>query len=136
MDITWVNKNEAEKIWPFVEPFLVSALKKWLPVYFSCDLLDMVKDDKAQLWIITNNKEEKLYGAGLTQIVPYPRARILNLFLFGGRDLNKWRKKFPEAVELFARSQGCDFMQAIGRAGWAWFPGCFQSAIVVNKILK
>lgn len=135
MNIRWVNKDDAEKIWPNVEPYLISAMKKWLPVYFSCDLLDMVKKDEAQLWIITNDKEEQLYGAGLTQIVPYPRARIMNLFLFGGRELKKWRKEFPAAVEVFARSQKCDFMQSIGRRGWAWFPGCFESAIVVNKIL-
>ncbi len=135
MEVTWVNKEDAERIWPLVEPFLVSALKRWLPVYFAPDLLEMVKKDELQLWVITDNEEEKLYGAGLTEIRIYPRAKILNLFMLGGRDMKKWKDKWSSAMELFARSQGCDFMQAIGRRGWASFKGAFESAVVVNKIL-
>ena len=135
MEVVWVNKQDAEKIWPMVEPFLISALKRWLPVYFSPDLLEMVKKDELQLWIITDNEKEELYGAGLTEIRSYPRARILNLFMLGGKEMKKWKAEWSAAMELFARSQKCDFMQAIGRRGWASFTGAFESAVVVNKIL-
>lgn len=135
MNIIWVHKEEAAKVWPLVEPYLVSALKRWLPVYFSCDLLDMVKKDELQLWIITNNDEKKLYGAGLTQIQSYPRARIMNIFMLGGRDLKKWKESFCDAMETFARSQKCDFIQATGRRGWVSFRGAFESAVVVNMVL-
>lgn len=135
MEIIWVNKEEAGKIWPQVEPFLISALKRWLPVYFSPDLLDMVKRDELQLWIITSNEEEKLYGAALTSIRQYPRARMLDLFMLGGRDMKKWRNDWEAAMDCFARAQKCDFMQASGRRGWVSFKGAFESAVIVNKIL-
>ena len=135
ISVIWVNKEDAVKIWPMVEPFLISAMKRWLPVYFSSDLLEGVLEDKMQLWIITNNKEERLYGAALTQIIPYPRAKILNLFLLGGQDMKSWKDDMSNAIETFARSQGCDFLQSLGRRGWAWFKGAFESAVVVNKVL-
>lgn len=135
MEVTWINKEDAERIWPKVEPYLISALKRWLPVYFSVDLLEMVKEDKAQLWIITNNKEEKLYGAGLTQIIPYPRAKILNIFLLGGKDMKKWKEKWTDAMEYFGHAQGCEFVQAVGRRGWVSFRGAFESAVVVTRAL-
>lgn len=135
MDVIWVNRNDAEKIWPQVEPFLISALKRWLPVYFSCDLLEMVLKDEMQLWIIVDQKEERLYGAGLTSIRQYPRARMMDLFMLGGREMKKWRDKWEAAMDLFAKSQQCDFMQASGRSGWASFKGAFQSAVIVNKVL-
>lgn len=135
MDIIWVQKEDAKKIWPKVEPFLVSAMMKWLPLYRSSDLLDNVQEDKMQLWIITDNKEEKLYGAGLTQIHAYPLAKLLNVFLLGGKDMKKWKNDFPAAVELFAKSQGCEYLQAIGRRGWTYIPNGFESAVVMNKAL-
>lgn len=135
MEVTWVNRQDAEKIWPSVEPYLVSALKRWLPVYFPCDLLDMVKKDEAQLWIVTNNKEKKLYGAALSQIIPYPRARVLNLFLLGGKDWKKWKDDWSGAIKVFARSQNCEIIQAIGRRGWSAMPEAFESAVITNLIL-
>ncbi len=135
IDVTWISKDDAERIWPQVEPFLISALKRWLPVYFSVDLLDMVKKDQLQLWTITDNQAEKLYGSILTEIRNYPRAKVLNIFMLGGKDMKKWQARFEGAMETFAYSQGCEIIQATGRRGWASFKGAFESAVVVNKIL-
>ncbi len=135
MNVIWVNKEDAEKIWHLVEPFLNRALKRYLPVYFTSDLLEMVKKEEMQLWIITNNEEEKLYGACLSQILPYPRAKICNVMLLGGKDWGRWKDDLSSAIEMFAISQKCDFLQTIGRRGWAYFKGSFESAVVINKIL-
>lgn len=134
-DVIWVNKEDAERIWPKVEPFLMSALKRWLPVYFSCDLLDLVKKEEAQLWIVFDSKEEILYGAALTQIIIYPRARIMNVFMLGGKDWKKWKNDISSAMERFAYDQKCDFLQSIGRRGWSYFKDSFESAVVLNKVL-
>jgi hypothetical protein len=135
IEILWIGKGDVERVWPKVEPFLVSALKRWLPVYFSADLLEMVKKDELQLWIITDTKKEILYGAGLTEIRNYPRAKILNLFMLGGKEMKRWVDQWSDAMELFARSQNCDFLQCSGRRGWARIKGAFESAVIVNKIL-
>lgn len=138
MNITWLNSEDAGKVWPLVEPFLVSALKRWLPVYFASDLLGMVQKGELQLWIITENNREKLHGAALTEIRNYPRAKIMNIFMLGGKDMPKWKEDFCDAMEMFSRSQGCDFIQATGRRGWSAFGksrGAFESAVVTNMVL-
>lgn len=135
MNITWVQIDDAPKVWDAVEPMLASAMQKWLPLYRSADLLNNVLDEKMQLWIITSNEEEKLYGAGLTEINPYPLMKMLTVYLFGGVDMNKWKDKFASSLELFARTQGCECMQMIGRRGWARFPGAFEAGVVSTKIL-
>ena len=134
--VRWVNKEDAEHIWPLVEPFLESALKRWLPVYFSKDLLDGVKKNVMQLWIITDDEKEILYGAGLTEIREYPRAKLLNLFLLGAKNMDKWRDQLSAAVEMFAKAEKCEFLQIIGRSGWNKYPDAFQSAVIVNKVLS
>lgn len=133
--VIWVNKEDAEKVWPLVEPFLKSALKRWLPVYFTCDLLDMVQKDAAQLWIVVDNEQEILYAAAMTQILVYPRGKIMNVFLLGGKDWKKWKHDISSAMERFAYDEKCDFLQSIGRRGWSYFKDSFESAVVLNKIL-
>lgn len=135
IDVIWVNKEDAERIWPKVEPYLMSALKRWLPVYFSCDLLEMVQKDEAQLWVVVDSENEVLYGAALTQILIYPRAKIMNVFMLGGRDWKKWKEDISSAMERFAHDQKCDFLQSIGRKGWSYFKGSFESAVILNKVL-
>lgn len=135
IEVIWVNKEDAERIWPQVEPYLMSAMKRWLPVYFSCDLLEMVQKDKAQLWIVTDSEKEILYGAALTQIVIYPRAKIMNVFMLGGKDWKKWKTNISSAMERFAYDQKCDFLQSLGRRGWSYFDGAFESGVILNKIL-
>lgn len=49
--------------------------------------------------------------------------------------MKKWRNQWEAAMDLFAKSQKCDFMQASGRKGWASFKGAFESAVIVNKVL-
>lgn len=133
--ITWVNKHDAVKIWPLVEPFLLRALTRWLPVYFSEDLLEGVQEDKMQLWIITDNEKEVLYGAALTEIREYPRAKMVNVFLLGGNNMGKWRKDLQRAIEMFAKEENCEFAQVIGRDGWNILDGAFKSAVIFNKVL-
>ena len=135
IEVIWVNKNDAERIWPKVEPYLKSALLRWLPVYFLCDLLEMVKKDELQLWIVIDNEEEKLYGAALTQIIVYPRAKIMNVFMLGGQDWKKWKHDISAAMENFAHDQKCDFLQSMGRRGWSYFKGAFESGVILNKVL-
>ncbi len=50
-------------------------------------------------------------------------------------DWKKWKDEISSAMELFARNEKCDFMQSIGRRGWSYFEGAFESAIILNKVL-
>lgn len=56
-------------------------------------------------------------SAGVTEIVDYPRATVLRLWLAGG-DLDELREMHDAACE-WGKAQGCDMVQILGREGWA-----------------
>lgn len=53
----------------------------------------------------------------VTEIIAYPRRKVLNVFL-GGGSLGEIMAMHPD-VEAWARAQGCDALTMSGRRGWA-----------------
>ena len=55
----------------------------------------------------------------VTQIIDFPRKRVLELFLIVG-DLEDLEEIYNDAV-AFAQMQGCTLMRGFGRPGWKKF---------------
>ena len=55
-------------------------------------------------------------GACITEVIQYPRRKVLNVFLTFG-ELNACLALQPE-MESFALAQGCTALVATGREGW------------------
>ena len=55
-------------------------------------------------------------GAAITEIVVYPKRKVLNIFLAGG-DLGQLLDMQASAA-AWAKAQGCDALMMTGRAGW------------------
>lgn len=55
-------------------------------------------------------------GCAVTQIVEYPKKKVLFVFLAGG-ELDSVISLHDEAME-YAKSRGCDTLMQIGRMGW------------------
>lgn len=55
-------------------------------------------------------------GCAVTEIVDFPRKRVLHVFLAGG-DLDQILDMESSAVE-FAKKHGCEGMTLAGRKGW------------------
>lgn len=56
-------------------------------------------------------------SAGVTEIVDYPRATVLRIWLAGG-DLDELREMHDAACD-WGKTQGCHMVQILGRDGWA-----------------
>jgi hypothetical protein len=54
----------------------------------------------------------------ITEIVDFPRKRICNYFLAGGR-LNELEPMVPVIEEWAKEERGCDGITLIGREGWS-----------------
>lgn len=135
MEGVWVGKNDVDGVWDKVEPFVIKALKRWIPAWRPSDLKEDIKSETMQLWIAYNSDEEKVYGVCMTQVMKYPLMKALHVFLVGGIDFKKWQKMWVEEAEKRAKAEGCNILQATGRRGWLHIPGAFESAIVINKFL-
>jgi hypothetical protein len=74
------------------------------------DVVEMVKQNKLQLWPAVNS-------VVLTEIIVYPRLKNLHYFLAGG-DLDELARMRP-MIESWGKSIGCTRVSLAGRRGWA-----------------
>ena len=74
------------------------------------DVVGLIRAGHAQFW-------EAPDGAAVTEIIEYPRAKILRYWLLAGR-LDDVLSLEP-TIERWAVEQGCGTAIACGRRGWA-----------------
>jgi len=74
------------------------------------DICDGVLSGKMQLWAGDE-------GCAVTEIVVYPKRKVLHVFLAGGK--MEQILDFEESAAEFAKLNGCNGMTLAGRKGWA-----------------
>ncbi len=97
---------------PTLEPYaedLQKALDLGGEAYTIQDIEDMIATGKAQMW----PGETSVI---VTEIILYPRAKHLHLFLAGG-NLDELESMLPEIIE-WGKTQGCNRVSLSGRRGW------------------
>jgi hypothetical protein len=91
-------------------PWIEAALDRCGGTHIFEDIVQGVLTGNMQLWPAED-------AAAITEIVVFPRKKILNIFLAGGNmdtivDMN-------ESAAAFAKANGCDALTIAGRRGWA-----------------
>lgn len=74
------------------------------------DVERMVETGEAQLW-------QGQKSAAVTEIIQFPRIKVLHLWLCGG-DLREITEDMLPKAERFARAEGCQRLTTAGRIGW------------------
>lgn len=77
------------------------------------DVVDMIADGRAMLWAGPS-------AMCVTEIIEYPRKRVLNIFLAGGdapQTLAEMERLLPIVLD-HAKQQGCAYAMFSGRRGW------------------
>lgn len=97
--------NELERCREFLEPALAysGGTHEWE------DIQEGVSKSVMQLW--ANER-----GAAITEIIKYPRKKVLNVFIAGG-DMDQLLEML-ESAKVWGASQGCDAITMSGRRGW------------------
>jgi hypothetical protein len=73
------------------------------------DVYDRILDGKLQLWPAER-------GCAVTEIVVYPKKKVLHVFLAGG-EMDQIIDMIDSAV-VWSKTQGCTSMTISGRHGW------------------
>lgn len=73
------------------------------------DVRDLVESGRLQFWPGPSS-------VVITEIIEYPRYKVLNFFLAGG-NLVELEAMYPK-IEEWGRSVGCDRAALTGRKGW------------------
>ena len=97
--------NELERCRPWIE----AALEYSGGTHNFEDVVDGIVDGNMQLWPSPR-------GCIVTEIVVYPRKKVLNVFL-GGGELDQLLDMHND-VTAWAKSYGCDTLMITGRFGW------------------
>ena len=74
-----------------------------------------------QLWMAFEDEDNTPKGALVTRIEHYPLKKMINYLYIGGDDLKEWHKDMLAIVEKFAKENGCQGMELVGRKGWERF---------------
>ena len=73
------------------------------------DVVNAILEGRMQFWPAEN-------ACLVTEIVEYPRKKVLNVFI-GGGTLKQMRDMY-DALTDWAKAQGCDSITCTGRKGW------------------
>ena len=90
-------------------PYLEAALEYSGGTHLLEDVVDMLVSGRGQLWPGKN-------CAAVTEIIAYPRKKVLHVFLAGGK--MDQLMDMIEGVAAWGRGQGCSSMTMAGRLGW------------------
>ena len=102
-------------IWLDVAPLLADALARGSRGYTLNDVLEELEAGRAMLWLVVDG--ESLVAAAVVFIES--RAKALQVWLMGGRDMPGWLDMLNEGLARYAREMKLDALQAEVRPGLA-----------------
>jgi len=108
--------EEALQHWPIISSFLLKAKETGQGESSMADYMNKILNMNAQCWVII--EDNKVVGAGLTEIMSYCQHKTLHIILFSGVNFAE-QYKMLAPVEQFARDNNCKCLEMWGRKGWA-----------------
>lgn len=109
----------AETVWPLAEPHLKRAMRFADGEFTLDEAQEAVRQGRFQLWLAWDAPQGRALGAGVTEIFDYPRKRVCFLVLWASDAPRAAWLDGLDAVERWAKEQGCAAMRLLGRKGWA-----------------
>ena len=113
-----IQPGDLELVWDEVVPLIEAALKHSEGEVIPEDLIKPIKIGKMQLWVALS---DGVIAAMITEIVVYPRKRVLRVITIAGKDgygMSRWYGFLP-LVEGFALNNNCSSLEAWTRKGMA-----------------
>jgi len=117
MEVSMVPPQLINTCWKQVEPFMDKAAKYTYGRFTSDDIYDSVMEHDYQLWVAFDSSVIK--GAVVTNVMVYPKRKLLCMSFCGGYDLKEWKEPMLSLLQRYAKDMGCDGIEATARAGWA-----------------
>ena len=110
-----VLPDEIETFWPQVKDQLARCTPHSEGELEPEDFKAFLTEGEMQLWLAIDDGE--LLASMVTQVVTYPRKRILRIIAIGGGEMERWIH-FLSGLENWAMEQGCTALECWGRKGW------------------
>jgi hypothetical protein len=104
---------EAECRWSEIRPLLQKGIDRGRGEWEPEDVLEKLRTKEYQLWA----GGEPFEVVACTTVVQYPRLKICEIILAGGKNLELCREG-KETIKEWAKSIGCQEIRGGGRRGW------------------
>lgn len=133
----WLIGLEAiDGAWPAVKHFVERAISEGTGRITPDDVFEQLRSGGMQLWaLITADGEPEVVAVLVTEIIDYPRRRVLDLALMAGDRMELWIDSLP-VLEKWAVANGVDQVQVHGRKGWERVTGYPARAVLLVKELE
>lgn len=124
---------EIDDYWDIAKPFILQSFEAMENGQTLESIYKELKEQRMQLWLIY--LQGTAVACTVTLIQHLPKMSKFNIYLCGGRFLDKWIDGILGRFEEFALLQKCDIIEIAGRDGWAWFgkPRGFEKAYTVIR---
>jgi hypothetical protein len=117
MDITPLQNHEVDYIWHRVKDYFADAAKYTYGRFTANDIRVQLKHSPTQqLWVA--HEGEEIYGFVIAQPSEYPQLKALIMHFTAGRELPKWKDQMLKTIQEYAKNNGCDIIESLGRGGW------------------
>lgn len=117
IQVSMVPKQYVDTCWDQVEPYLEKAAHYTYGRYTVDDIKASITDYDHELWVVFVGK--KIKAAVVTNIVVYPKRKLLCMSFCGGEDMASWVDSMLALLRKYATEMGCDGLEASARKGWS-----------------
>ena len=140
MQLVQVPAEHVAQVWPMVAGWIRRVCDrdgKYRPE----DVAARCGDGRAQLWVAwggdpSTGSGPRAHAAIVTQVHRFPRRTEAEIWLVGGAERKQWLAATLDALEAWARAQGCNSIEAAGRPGWRDdLPGWRRDLVIYRKEL-
>ncbi len=99
--------------WDEASEFLAPAIEAYPDAGLDIETTRQLIEQRVwQLWVVEG------YAAAVTEIATTYGQKVCTILLLGGRERELWFGQMLEVIEGWARANGCDRMNVVGRKGW------------------
>ncbi|NUY33299.1 hypothetical protein F0160_22705 [Paraburkholderia sp. JPY303] len=111
-----IQRTEIDAVWGEVRPWIEASCRRNRGKYDAEDIKAGLLSGEDQLWIW---KSPTAFAVGITRLANYPKQRVCTIRIVTGTNAAEWQRPAMEAIEEWARSNGCNAMELCARAGWS-----------------
>lgn len=129
--VTDLTAEQAIALWPQISALLEPLLAED-GLYVATDILAEHLKGEKKIWVAWHGKVLAVF---VTQIVTYPRKRVLGIPYIAGSQMELWKDKFIEVSEAYAKAMGCHRIAGSQREGWVRVAGYQKHGVVLVKEL-
>lgn len=105
-----------DTFWPMAEPYIKRALDHANGEVDHHMLKTYIANRDMQLWMVAN--KTRVVGAVTTEIVIYPRKKIIRVVTLAGNHFQEWFPAIEAMIEAYAIAHGCEGCEVLVRPGF------------------